>query len=117
MPRGDRTGPYGEGSRTGRGLGYCTGHQNPGYTKPRRALGRPRRGLRRGLGRRIRRGIAPPRRGLRRIPETTVNEPTPRNEEEEKELLNEEKEIVKEEIEELKEELENIDTRIKEITE
>lgn len=33
MPRGDRTGPAGQGSRTGRGLGYCTGYSTPGYTK------------------------------------------------------------------------------------
>ncbi|RKD31182.1 DUF5320 domain-containing protein [Thermohalobacter berrensis] len=25
MPRGDRTGPYGEGPVTGRGMGYCRG--------------------------------------------------------------------------------------------
>lgn len=33
MPRGDRTGPDGMGSRTGRGLGYCSGYDSPGYTK------------------------------------------------------------------------------------
>ncbi|MFW9905980.1 MAG: DUF5320 domain-containing protein [Candidatus Thorarchaeota archaeon] len=33
MPRGDRTGPWGLGSRTGRGLGYCSGFSTPGYTK------------------------------------------------------------------------------------
>ncbi|HOG64480.1 MAG TPA: DUF5320 domain-containing protein [Spirochaetota bacterium] len=31
MPRGDRTGPQGFGSRTGRGLGYCSGYNQPGY--------------------------------------------------------------------------------------
>jgi len=31
MPRGDRTGPSGEGPTTGRGMGYCTGNENPGY--------------------------------------------------------------------------------------
>ncbi len=30
MPFGDRTGPAGAGPRTGRGLGYCTGHNAPG---------------------------------------------------------------------------------------
>ena len=34
MPRGDRTGPQGAGSRTGRGLGYCSGYEMPGYTDP-----------------------------------------------------------------------------------
>ena len=33
MPSGDRTGPRGLGSRTGRGLGYCAGYDTPGYTK------------------------------------------------------------------------------------
>ena len=33
MPRGDRTGPWGFGARTGRGLGYCAGYTTPGYTK------------------------------------------------------------------------------------
>lgn len=33
MPRGDRTGPWGFGSMTGRGLGYCAGYSTPGYTK------------------------------------------------------------------------------------
>ena len=32
MPRGDRTGPSGEGPTTGRGMGYCTGNDHPGYT-------------------------------------------------------------------------------------
>ena len=33
MPRGNRTGPSGLGSRTGRGLGFCAGYSTPGYTK------------------------------------------------------------------------------------
>jgi len=33
MPRGDRTGPLGEGPMTGRQLGYGAGFDNPGYTK------------------------------------------------------------------------------------
>jgi hypothetical protein len=33
LPRGDRTGPWGFGSRTGRGLGYCAGYSTPGYTR------------------------------------------------------------------------------------
>ena len=33
MPGGDRTGPRGLGSMTGRGLGYCVGYNNPGYTR------------------------------------------------------------------------------------
>jgi len=31
MPQGDRTGPAGEGPRTGRGTGYCSGSDKPGF--------------------------------------------------------------------------------------
>ncbi len=31
MPRGDRTGPSGEGSMTGRKQGRCVGSNNPGF--------------------------------------------------------------------------------------
>lgn len=30
MPYGDKTGPRGYGPRSGRGMGYCTGHTAPG---------------------------------------------------------------------------------------
>jgi hypothetical protein len=52
MPRGDRTGPLGLGSMTGRGLGYCAGYATPGFTKGYFGQGLGfRRGFRRGLGR------------------------------------------------------------------
>jgi Family of unknown function (DUF5320) len=31
MPGGDRTGPTGAGPRTGRGMGYCSSNDQPGY--------------------------------------------------------------------------------------
>ncbi len=31
MPRGDATGPAGQGPMTGRGAGYCTGFATPGF--------------------------------------------------------------------------------------
>jgi len=34
MPRGDRTGPEGEGPLTGRQAGYCAGNDRPGYGAP-----------------------------------------------------------------------------------
>lgn len=34
MPYGDRTGPFGMGPRTGRGMGYCSGFTYPGYMNP-----------------------------------------------------------------------------------
>ncbi len=61
MPRGDRTGPNGLGSRSGRGAGYCSGNNEPGCTT---AGGRGdmgglggRRGGGRGLGRRLNQGM------------------------------------------------------------
>lgn len=33
MPSGDRTGPMGQGPVTGRGLGFCSGYDSPGFTK------------------------------------------------------------------------------------
>jgi hypothetical protein len=49
MPAGDRTGPWGLGSRTGRGLGYCSGYQAPGYMAAGPGMGFGR-GYGRGLG-------------------------------------------------------------------
>ncbi len=34
MPRGDGTGPAGAGPMTGRGAGYCSGFEAPGYANP-----------------------------------------------------------------------------------
>ena len=31
MPRGDRTGPAGEGPKTGRQMGYCVGNEHTGF--------------------------------------------------------------------------------------
>lgn len=59
MPGGDRSGPAGQGPRTGRAAGYCSGSGMPGYTnaQPGRGAGRGfwwagfGRGGRRGGGR------------------------------------------------------------------
>ncbi len=57
MPGGDRTGPAGEGPRTGRGAGYCSGYDGPGYDDPvpggrgGRARGRRLAGAQPGRGR------------------------------------------------------------------
>jgi len=48
MPSGDKTGPEGYGPRSGRGLGYCSGYDSPGYT---RGVPRGGRGYGRGFGR------------------------------------------------------------------
>ena len=54
MPGGDRTGPTGAGSRTGRGMGACAGFSSPGYMNPAPGQGRvtrPGQGMGRGFGR------------------------------------------------------------------
>jgi Family of unknown function (DUF5320) len=40
MPHGDGTGPYGEGPMTGRAMGYCAGHDRPGFDNPGGGRGR-----------------------------------------------------------------------------
>lgn len=49
MPGGDRTGPQGMGSRTGRGAGFCAGFNAPGYANPAGGRGFAGRGF--GCGR------------------------------------------------------------------
>jgi len=50
MPGGNRTGPLGQGPRTGRGLGYCSGYDTPGSMNPVGPGGRMGAGFRRGRG-------------------------------------------------------------------
>jgi len=50
MPRGDRTGPFGDGPLTGRRMGFCAGYDHPGYLSQGTGYGRgPGRGLGRGF--------------------------------------------------------------------
>lgn len=56
MPRGDRTGPMGYGPRTGRGMGYCSGYDAPGYMHPGPGMGWGRGGF---YGGRWGRGFGP----------------------------------------------------------
>jgi len=58
MPRGDRTGPWGLGPRTGRAAGYCAGYPVPGFMNPIPGFGRGYgRGRGRGYGRGYGRGF------------------------------------------------------------
>jgi hypothetical protein len=50
MPGGDRTGPMGQGPRTGRGAGYCGGADMPGYANALPGGGRGGFGRGRGGG-------------------------------------------------------------------
>jgi hypothetical protein len=52
MPRGDHTGPEGEGPMTGRRLGHCAGKGVPGSAASRRGRGGQRSASRRSTGRR-----------------------------------------------------------------
>ncbi len=40
MPQGDRTGPMGQGPRTGKSLGLCSGYDTPGFTRGFEGQGR-----------------------------------------------------------------------------
>ncbi len=53
MPYGNRTGPMGQGSKTGRAMGYCSGSDSPGYMTgiPAGAGQGAGRGAGRGVGR------------------------------------------------------------------
>jgi hypothetical protein len=55
MPRGDRTGPMGQGMMTGRGMGFCNGYDIPGYVNCGFGFGLGR-GFRGGFGRGTGRG-------------------------------------------------------------
>ncbi|MCD6113611.1 MAG: DUF5320 domain-containing protein [Bacteroidales bacterium] len=55
MPRGDRTGPAGNGPMTGRQMGYCAGNNQPGFVNS--GYGSYGRGFGRGRGFGIGRGL------------------------------------------------------------
>ena len=61
MPFGDKTGPQGQGPRTGRGLGFCAGYETPGSMNTAVGFGRGRGGRGgRGGGNRFRaQGVTP----------------------------------------------------------
>lgn len=94
MPRGDRTGPEGMGPRTGRGMGFCSGYNSPGFAG---GFGRGR-GMRRGGGF-FGRG-----RGFRNWDNNAYNA-APYTEEERAQMLKEEYDVLKKRVEELEKEL------------
>ena len=110
MPWGDRTGPFGMGSRTGRGLGYCSGYDAPGFAGFRPGMGRGfgfGRGPGRGPGRGFRAGFGP---GFGRVGwgMGAGYDPYPPSPEQEKQFL-------VSEAQELKNALSNLEKRISEI--
>ena len=106
MPGLDQTGPLGQGPFTGRGLGYCTGYNDPGYANP------GSRGFGRGFG--WRRWNMPVERVVPVYPaqpqqptkeqEVTMLENDAKAVEAEQKALNQELEAIKKRIEELKKE-------------
>ncbi len=90
MPRGDGTGPNGQGSRTGRGLGHCNGYNLPGF-------------MNQGVGRG--RGFGFRARSVQSIP---AQQPQVITEKQEKQML-------ESDLKDLKAEIQEIEKRLKEI--
>lgn len=107
MPYGDGTGPLGLGPRTGRGLGYCSGYNSPGYVNCCRGYRGYWRWLRFGI-RNIGRGLGFGWNRYRVIGNEVGNET-------ESQILQQEKKQIQQEIEELKKEEELIDKRLKDL--
>ena len=138
MPFGDSTGPMGQGPMTGRGLGYCAGYDNPGYTKTGfggrysgwgRAFGGYGGGYGRGGGGRGHRnwyratgltgwqrsGYGYPDWGGRGYYPSTYPLAQPTTEEE-KGIIEEDKKAIQQEIDALKDEMKEREERLKELT-
>ena len=112
MPRGDRTGPMGQGPMTGRAAGYCAGYNVPGYMNPvggRGFLGRGL-GLGRGWGRGFGRGYYPYTGYAPYYPYPTPAPYTPENE---KQDLDNQLKIMKDEMKSIEKRLEEIKTEKK----
>ena len=95
MPYGDRTGPFGQGSRTGRGMGYCSPGIGQGYGQ---GYGR---GFGRGRGWRWFAGY-----GSQMLPAYPYAEPLNQKQE---------KNIIKEDIQVLEEEIKLLESRLQEL--
>jgi len=109
MPGGDQTGPLGQGPMTGRGLGYCTGYNSPGYANPisRRFFGR---GFGRGFGWR-RWDFA----AIERVVPVYPAQPQQPTKEQEVTMLEDDAKAVEAEQKALSQELEKIKKRIEEL--
>ena len=101
MPRGDGTGPSGQGPLTGRGRGYCAGFNVLGFMNPGfgRGFGR---GLGFGRGFTWRARFMPPRMPVQQVQPQVITE------KQEKQYLEEELEILKQEIEEIQKRLKEL---------
>jgi len=121
MPGGDRTGPEGRGSRTGRGAGYCSGYHMPGYANsdiPRFGRGF---GFGRGMGRGFGRGFWGRGRGFwhRGYYPESYYEQTPRpyyREPYTEPNPGEEKQYLEQMVKDLDEELKHVKDRLQELS-
>ena len=96
MPRGNETGPSGQGQMTGRGMGFCAGFDSPGFMN---------NGFGRGMGRGFGRGDFAWKTNAMPIQQT---QPAAITEKQEKQFL-------EQELSALKEEMKEIENRLKEI--
>jgi len=96
MPQGDRTGPNGQGPMTGRGMGFCSGSNTPGYMNSGSGRGMGR-GFGRGRGFGFRQGFVQPQ-----------VQPQVITEAQEKEMLKQELEAIKAEQSEIEAQLKKL---------
>ncbi|MBN1267881.1 MAG: DUF5320 domain-containing protein [Anaerolineales bacterium] len=121
MPAGDRTGPYGEGARTGRSAGYCSGYNQPGYANvfPGRGMGagwgrgrggdrRPGRGA--GFGRRGPGSAWGPGYGYRTLGPTPAVQPLQPDPEFEHQQLKQQADWLKNQLESIEKKLADLET-------
>ncbi len=119
MPRGDKTGPNGQGPMTGRRFGYCSGNDRPGFMQGGEGFrgGGRFRAFGGGFGRGFGRGRGTGWRANQPIQtiQPAVQTPTTQTitPEQEKQLLEQDKQDIKDEIEILKQEMKNIEQRLK----
>ncbi len=95
MPSGDGTGPAGQGSITGRGMGFCTGFNSPGFANNEFGRGR-------GIG--FKRGRRFARR-IRTMQVMPIQQPAVITKEQEKQFLEEELKTIEEEKKQIAEKL------------
>lgn len=100
MPRGDKTGPNGQGMMTGRKMGYCAGFNVPGFMNGAGFGGGFGGGFGRGCGR-----------GRRFWGVNTVNFQQMPVQQNEKEMLKMESESLKARLEELTKRLEELEKK------
>ncbi|MCK5282115.1 MAG: DUF5320 domain-containing protein [Nanoarchaeota archaeon] len=116
MPGGDRTGPLGQGSMTGRAAGYCAGFNTPGYANPMAGRGFGRgfgrgMGFGRGRGFGLRQGdFAPVERVV-----PVYRQPVQPTKEQEKQALENDITAIEQEKKILEQEMESIKKRLEEI--